>query len=125
MLGGPRQVVLPGTSPGNTQAAFASLKSMRKELDIMGMGAPQSTYSTMAQEVIGAAAEAIEHCGDPHLEDVKKRLAKNPEQHSERDFTLTGAQQHDLTRVTKARLMPQGRVQELLFPTGDPHLWHH
>ena len=53
---------------------------------------------------------------------MKKRLAKNPEQHSERDFTLTGAQQHDLTRVTKARLMPQGRVQELLFPTGDPHL---
>ena len=62
MLGGPRQVLLPGTSPGNTQAAFASLKSMRKELDIMGMGAPQSTYSTMAQEVIWAAAEAIEHC---------------------------------------------------------------
>ena len=54
--------------------------------------------------------------GDPHLEDVRKRLANNPEQHSERDFTITGAQQHDLTRVTKAGLMPQGRSARFAFP---------
>ena len=32
--------------------------------------------------------------GDTHLEDVKKRLAKNPEQHIEPDFTLIYAKQH-------------------------------
>ena len=31
---------------------------------------------------------------------VKKRLANNQEQHSKRDFTLTGAQQHGLTKAT-------------------------
>ncbi len=45
----------------NTQAAFAIVRSMQKELDRMDLGAPQSTYITMAQEIIGTAVEAIEH----------------------------------------------------------------
>ena len=45
----------------NTQAAFAIVRSMHTELDRMDLGAPQSTYITMAQEIIGTAVEAIEH----------------------------------------------------------------
>ena len=48
-------------NPGSTHAAVATVRSMHKELDIMGLNAPRSTYSTMAQEIIGTAVEAIEH----------------------------------------------------------------
>ena len=63
---------------------------------------------------LGGPALECKNCifpaGDQHLEDVKKRRAKNTEQHSKRDFTLTGAQQHDLTLDEGHQAIPDVRV---------------
>ena len=48
--------------------------------------------------------ELLPPTGKPHLEDVTKKLAKNQEQLPERDFTFSGAHQHDLTRFTKGKV---------------------